>query len=89
VSDPAEPWEIAVPKRDRYKIDLWLPGRPFRPTKPQELPPPALPALEAVCGSLTLPSLFVVPRTTRLAGPNQCVITPAEVLGFGELAVGL
>ncbi|MGA3056804.1 MAG: hypothetical protein ABSE70_02015 [Candidatus Limnocylindrales bacterium] len=53
------------------------------------MPPAALAALGSDCGPLPLDSLFVVPRTTRLIGPRQCVLTPAKVLAFGDGAVGL
>jgi hypothetical protein len=89
ITDPPEPWEIPVLKRDRYKIDRTLAGRPFRPTKPQDVPAGAGPALEAVCGTLPLENLYVVPRTTRLTTTTECVVTPAKVLAFGERTVGL
>ena len=87
--DPREPLEIALPRRGRDALDFQLHRRPFRPTRPDEIPAPALPALEATCGPLHLDRLFVVPRTTRLIAHNRCVITPAEVLAFGDEAVGL
>jgi hypothetical protein len=85
VSDPAEAWEIPVRRLDT----AWLQGRPFRPTKPDEVPPAALPSLVTACGPLLLDRLFVVPRTTRLVAPGKCVLTPTSVLGFGERAVAL
>lgn len=88
-TDPMEPWEIPVLKRDRYKIDRSLPGRPFRPSQTQDVPEPALATLVAVCGPLELARLFVVPRTTRLIDPTHCVITPAKVVGFGESVVAV
>ncbi len=89
ITDPAEPWEIPVPARDRYKIDRMLPGRPFRPIEPDEVPPGAGIALASECGPLGLDQLYVVPRTTRLVNRLNCVITPAMVLGFGESRIGL
>jgi hypothetical protein len=88
-SDPIEPWEIPIPKRDRYKIDRWLPGRPFRPTRLADIPAPALAAVEGVCGPVQLSRVFVVPRTTRLVDSSRCVITPTKVLGFGEEVVAV
>jgi hypothetical protein len=85
VSDPAEPWETPVSRLDA----LWLPGRPFRPTDIGQVPASALAALEAECGRIPLDRLFVVPETTRLIGPRQCVRTPAKVLAFGDAIVGL
>jgi hypothetical protein len=89
VSDPAEPWDIPVPRRERYKIDRLLPERPFRPTRAADVPAAAMTALESVCGQLPFGRLYVIPRTSRLVNPLQCVITPAKVLGFGERKVGL
>lgn len=89
VTDAAEPWEIPVAKEDWFEVDRWLVARPLRPTRAAEVPPAALPALEERCGPLPLERLYVVPRTTRLVARGRCVITPAEVLGFGERTVGL
>jgi hypothetical protein len=89
VTDPAEPWEIPVPRRDRYKIERMLPERPFRPTRTADVPAAALAALEKVCGRLPFERVYVIPRTSRLVDPLNCVITPARVLGFGERNVGL
>jgi hypothetical protein len=89
VSDPAEPWEIPVLRRDRYKIDRMLPGRPFRPAKWSDIPDAALTGLRAACGDLALERYYVVPKTTRLVNRIDCVITPAKVLAFGESRVGL
>ncbi len=84
-----EPWETPVLRRDRFKIDRSLPGRPFRPSRTQDVPAQALAALEPVCGPLALARLFVVPRTTRLVDPTHCVVTPAKVVGFGETVVAV
>jgi hypothetical protein len=89
VTDPAEPWEIPVAKRDRYKIDRMLPGRPFRPAKTADIPPVALVSLQAVCGSLPFEQLYIIPKTTRLVSSDDCVITPTKVIGFGERDIGL
>ena len=89
VSDVAEPWEIPVPRQERYEIGRRLVERPFRPTKTEHLPPLALSALETMCGPLSLECLLVIPRTTRLVSRRQCVITPAEVLAFGGRAIAL
>ncbi len=89
LTEAAEPWEIPVSRQDRHELDRWLVERPFRPTKPADVPEAALAALEGVCGPLPFECLFVVPRTTRLVSRNKCVITPAKVLGFGELTVAL
>ncbi|MGD0862318.1 MAG: hypothetical protein ABSA21_06095 [Candidatus Limnocylindrales bacterium] len=53
------------------------------------MPAPARSALEVDCGPLSLERLFVVPKTTRLVSPRDCVITPARVLGFGTQVVAL
>lgn len=87
--DPPEPWEIPLPRRGRDEFDCRVSSRPFRPTRWEEIPPRALPALEEICGRLPFDRLFVVPRTTRLIAHNCCVVTPAEVLAFGDEAVGL
>ena len=87
--DPPEPWEIPLPRRGRDEFDSRISSRPFRPTRSEEIAAPALPALEAVCGPLPFDRLYVVPRTTRLISHKRCVITPAEVLAFGDEAVGL
>jgi hypothetical protein len=89
VSDPAEPWEIPVLPRDRYKIDRMLPGRPFRPTRSTEVADAAQAGLSAACGDLALDQFYVIPRTTRLINKVDCVITPAKVLAFGSEKVGM
>jgi hypothetical protein len=89
LTDAAEPWEIPLPKGERYEVGRRLVERPFRPTKSEDVPVSALPALEAVCGPLPFERLYVVPRTTRLVTRRQCVITPTEVLAFGERTVAL
>lgn|GEM_PF-1361674 len=89
VTDPAEAVEIPVSSRDRFKIAGRPPGPPFRPSRPDDVPPSARAALEVHCGPLPLERLFVVPKTTRLVSPKQCVITPARVLGFGAKDVAL
>ena len=89
ITDPAEPWETPVLKKDQYKIDQRLVGRPFRPTRPADLPGSSRPGLEAVCGPLPYDRLYVIPSATRLVTRTQCVITPAKVLGFGEQTVAI
>jgi hypothetical protein len=89
ISDQAEPWDVPVARRDRNKVIRMLPGRPFRPTKPDEVPPPAMAALHSACGALPLDRLYVVPRTVRLVDSSTCVLTPTRVLGFGDGSVGL
>jgi hypothetical protein len=53
------------------------------------VPAAALTALEPICGPLELQRLFVLPRTTRLVDPTHCVVTPDEVVGFGDDVVGV
>ncbi len=89
LTDAAEPWEIPVPNAERYEVGRRLVERPLRPAKAEDVPMPAMAALEAVCGPLPFERLFVIPRTTRLVSRKQCVITPAEVLAFGERTVAL
>ena len=88
-ADAAEPWEAPVKRRDRQRVERMLPGRPFRPSRPEDVPAGALPGLEAVCGPLALDRLYVLPRTLRLVSPLDSVISPTEVLAFGDEAVGL
>jgi hypothetical protein len=89
ISDPAEPWEIAVPAKDHHIVNQMLHGRPFRPTTPAEVPEAASAALAYACGPLPLERLYIIPRASRLVSQHSCVITPASVLGFGENVVGL
>jgi len=89
VREPAEPGEILVPFREPMGSERWLPKRPFRPSRLQEVPAPALAALEAVCGSLQVDHLYVIPATTRPTRPGESVLTPARVLGFGETTVAM
>lgn len=89
LTDPAEPGDIPVSWRERYKIAGRPPGPPFRPSCREDVPPPAWSELEVACGSLSLDRLFIVPKTTRLVSSKECVITPARVLAFGAENVAL
>jgi hypothetical protein len=88
-ADPAEPWETPVGKSDPHKLGGLPQGRPFRPNKLSDVPAPAIAAFESLCGSLPLDRLYVIPRTSRLVSQTQCVVTPTEVLGFGDTTIGL
>jgi hypothetical protein len=89
VTDPAEPWEVPVAKKDRSRIESELPGRPFTPTRLDDIPERSLAALEPICGRLPLERLFVLPAATRLVDPVSCVVTPAMVIAFGDEQIGL
>jgi hypothetical protein len=89
VTDPAEPWEIPVAKKNRSRIESDLPGRPFTPTRLDDIPERSLAALEPICGRLPLDRLFVLPAATRLVDPVSCVVTPVMVLAFGDEQIGL
>lgn len=84
-ADPAEPWEIPLRGFD----PAWRQGHPSRPSSRAELPPAALDALEGACGPLSLERLLLLPRTTRLVRARRCVLTPTEVLAFGDATVAL
>jgi hypothetical protein len=88
-ADPAEPWEIPVAKKDRSRVESQLPGRPFKPTRADEVPSRSLSGLESPCGRVPLERLFVLPAATRLVNPTSCVVTPGMVLAFGDRALGL
>jgi hypothetical protein len=89
VTDAPEPWEIPVAKKDRSRVESQLPGRPFTPTRRDDIPERSLAALERICGTLALERFFVLPAATRLVDPVSCVISPAMVLAFGDEQIGL
>src|SRR5512142_2692556 len=83
--DPAEPWETPLRSFD----PAWRQPHPFRPASAGDVPVGALTALETACGPLGLDALLVIPRSTRLASQRRSVLTPTEVLAFGETTVAL
>jgi len=90
LTDPAEPWEIPVGRAEAVRIgNRGLAGHPYRPSRPDDIPVGAAPALETVCGSLGLERLFVLPRTSRSVDGHRSVLTPTQVLGFGEAVIAL
>ena len=90
--DPAEPWETAVSAERAVRIgSTGMRGRPYRPTRFEDVPGGARDALEDVCGDLSLHQLFVVPRTARWTDRSgeRCVETPAVVVAFGARTVAM
>ncbi len=89
--DPPEPWEPLISRAEiRRLAQDNIAGRPFRPRRPDDVPPGAVEALAHECGAQELDQLFVIPSSPRLAGEGRrWVETPTQVLGFGHHGVGL
>ncbi len=90
--DPPEPWEPRISRAETRRLARdTIAGRPFRPLRPDDVPPGAVEALAHECGAQELDQLVVMPSSPRRVGDGRWrwVETPTQVLGFGNQGVGL
>jgi hypothetical protein len=90
--DPPEPWEQWISRGEIRRLARDnIADRPFRPRRPDDVPPGAVEALAHECGAHELEQLFVIPSSPRRVGDGRWrwVETPTQVLGFGDHGVGL
>ncbi len=92
VVDPPEPWERPALAGELSPIEGY--GRrvpnPYRPDRPEEVPPGALEALRVACDVAGPGDLFVVPPAVRPTtdGGRAWVSGPTVVVGFGRASSG-
>jgi hypothetical protein len=90
--DPAEPWERPADQEVLRELSTRRFERlPHRPATMAEVPDGALADLKDIVGDVGLERLFVIPRSSRMAGPEHghWVETAPEVVAVGADTIAI